>query len=281
MMAQNMSTGGKVFAGLMAIAALILIHQYWTGAGVGSGLWSGSPSSTVQLKVVNEVTAYDQSASSEGLKDLNLDWYYGNLHAVVAEGKRDDILIVCIHGEEEGSTWRDWEENLGVLTDYGQVVMLDMPGFGESTLPLKRGSDPRCRKSAIELVLKTLKFLDAGDDRKMIMLAKGLNTRPAVEYFRFGSAKTVAAPRLAGMVIVAGAYNGESSKLLLRYSKVLVIWSEVDPVIDGKHSDKLMTQFEVADRIILPKLKTHAPEKESPLLFESALRSWINEREVI
>mmetsp|Transcript_9366 Transcript_9366/g.40688 ORF Transcript_9366/g.40688 Transcript_9366/m.40688 type:complete len:289 (-) Transcript_9366:247-1113(-) len=274
--------GVKILGAGGVVVVLVLIRVF-TGEGNGTGLFAKKVESTIDVKNLRRATKFDGV-----LEDMYVDWYYGTLHAKVAQGKRDDVLILCIHGENENSTWEHWRPNLGVLTKYGKVLMLSMPGFGESTLPLKRGSDPRARKKAIRRILDEEGITKVGDSRTLMVISKGLNLKPAIDFFLYtpkGPKATVddLTDKLAGLVLISGGYLMRKEAYLLPDAHTLLLWSAWDATLPAKFSDKLMALFDPAktDRVVFPNLATHDPETEDPILFESALDSWISARKVV
>lgn len=158
-------------------------------------------------------------------------------------------VIVCLHGGGPGATgWSNYQRNIADLSATHRLLVVDLPGFGQSDRPVVEGS--RLKFNAT--VLRDM--LDALDIPKAHFLGNsfggGVTLRFAMEYPEraarlvlmgaFGGLATITPQPTNGLVQIMTYYNdpGPSREKLRRFLNTLVYDSSwiTDEVVEERYN---------------------------------------------
>jgi pimeloyl-ACP methyl ester carboxylesterase len=96
----------------------------------------------------------DRDPSWRGIRSEQVDVQGRLVHILRREGDGDGPPQVLIHGL--GGSARNWLEVMGPLAAYGEVIAVDLPGFGETPIPDGGSARVRANTHFVPALLDTL-----------------------------------------------------------------------------------------------------------------------------
>eukprot|EP00190_Bangiopsis_sp_CCMP1999_P005112 CAMPEP_0198732422 /NCGR_PEP_ID=MMETSP1475-20131203/35835_1 /TAXON_ID= ORGANISM="Unidentified sp., Strain CCMP1999" /NCGR_SAMPLE_ID=MMETSP1475 /ASSEMBLY_ACC=CAM_ASM_001111 /LENGTH=284 /DNA_ID=CAMNT_0044495535 /DNA_START=20 /DNA_END=871 /DNA_ORIENTATION=- len=200
---------------------------------------------------------------------------YGTVHYASHLQENSNVHVFAIHGAAENlMSSRHWEPNLGLFQQLGSFHIIDLPGFGASTVNKKVQSIPRTLAAiGVERVMEDVGALQS--DAKLVFVVRGWGAEALMMLFRRNEK---IARRNVTLIMIAPSPDtiemDETQKNLIRRMKGVVVWAEQDPVTPSTFAKIIEKYFASTQLLLLPHLATHRPETELPGIFASHILNW-------
>ena len=162
------------------------------------------------------------------MDDIYITTSYGTVFAKTL-GDSDRPVVLGIHGWSKQNGWHTWEALMGPLAEAGyQVVCVDMPGWGESTMAVGE-TGVIAGETA---VLATLSILDElGVHQAAAIMGKSWGGGVALEL-------ALNFPERVGKLLLTAPAFQQFSLLSEIKQPVLLAWAEDDPIIPIQTADE-------------------------------------------
>ena len=197
----------------------------------------------------------------------------------------NSVCFVLVHGaSREFQNANHWEPLMEMFTNFGDVMALDMPGHGRTSIQNARPDiAPSLVKGAANQWCQQNKWARACKDPPRVVLV-GRSWGGGVV---LAAAKEIGVQRLAGLVLIAPSLGaGQLASLpadLLEAVPVLIFWARDDSIVPFSNAAAVASTFSLARlRAVEPVLepgmaawKAHVPELERPAQFTAALADFM------
>uniref|UniRef100_A0A7S3A516 Serine aminopeptidase S33 domain-containing protein n=1 Tax=Rhodosorus marinus TaxID=101924 RepID=A0A7S3A516_9RHOD len=148
--------------------------------------------------------------------------------------------------------------------------MVDLPGFGE-TISNNRGVGPLVPSFAVSKLLREI--LSESPHQRLLFCARGWGSKVVMDVLRREESlreKTV------GAILIAPYMKADQIPESAKSLKILLIWAGKDPVVPSGYCSVLQNIFSNASVHVMSNLKSHTPETDRPLEFDSQVLKWLS-----
>ncbi|KAJ8907285.1 hypothetical protein NDN08_007400 [Rhodosorus marinus] len=205
------------------------------------------------------------------IESLTLRWEYGMLHVNAVQQIESNVSVIVIHGADvKTQNAKHWNPNIGTFARIGSVYLVDLPGFGETTSN-NRGVGPLVPSFAIRKLIREI--LSESPHQRLLFCARGWGSKVVMDVLRREESlreKTV------GAILIAPFMKTDKIPEAAKSLKTLLIWAGKDPVVPSGYSSVLKGIFSNASLHVMSNLKSHMPETDRPLEFDSQVLQWLS-----